>query len=175
MNEWSYSVKQCSLWIGPRIFLSRKQGFLSLWSSTLTPLLGSSFIANFLLAIKGPCGVVTCSRGSQEVTTGSYPFKVGEWGREQHVPESSNHALFPENEGNFVENQLLDGSIGLSPLCRRRTICPSISQRDFARDSPDFAFFRHFSRVFPHVALTQTTLKITVSGRCACVCACVWL
>ena len=26
---------------------------------------------------------------------------------------------------------------------------------------------------FPRVARTQTTLKITVSGRCACVCGCV--
>ena len=93
-------------------------------------------------------------------------------GREQRVPESSNHSLFPENERNFGGNQLPDGSIGLSPLRRRRTICPSISRRAFARDSPDFAFFRHISRVFPRVTLTQTTLKITVSGRCACVCVC---
>ena len=66
-------------------------------------------------------------------------------GREQHVPDSSNHALFPENEGNFWGNQLPDGSISLSPLCRKRTICP---KRAFARDSPDFAFFRHFWRFF---------------------------
>ena len=82
-------------------------------------------------------------------------------------------AFFLENEGNLGGNQLPDGSIGLSPLRRRRTICPSISKRAFARDSPDSAFFRHISRVFPRVTLTQTTLKITVSGRCACVCACV--
>ena len=94
-------------------------------------------------------------------------------GREEHASDSSNHALFPENEANFGGNQLPDGSIRLSPLCRRRTICPSISKRAFAKDSPDFAFFRHISRVFPRVTLTQTTLKITVSGRCACVCVCV--
>ena len=89
------------------------------------------------------------------------------------MPESSNHSLFPENERNFGWNQLPHGSISLSPLRRRRTICPSISKRAFVRDSPDFAFFRNISRVFPRVTLTQTTLQITVSGRCSCVCACV--
>ena len=67
-------------------------------------------------------------------------------GRKEHVPESSNNTLFPGNEGNFGGNQLPDGSIRLSPLRRRRTICPSISNRAFARVSPDFAFFRHISR-----------------------------
>ena len=84
--------------------------------------------------------------------------------------------FFLKNERNFRGNQLLDGCIGLSPLRRRRTICPSISQRDFARDSPDVAFFRHFRWVFPRVhtyALTQTTRKTTVSGVCMCVCVCV--
>ena len=92
------------------------------------------------------------------------------------MPESSNHSLFfLENDGNLGGNQLPDGSIGLSSLRRRRTICPSALPRAFARDSPDFAFFQVFSRVFPRVTLTQTTLKITVSGRCACVCECVCL
>ena len=82
-------------------------------------------------------------------------------------------AFFLRIEGNFGGNQLPDGSIRLSPLCRRRMICPSISKRAFARDSPDFAFFRHFSRFSRALLLLKTTLKITVSGRCACVCACV--
>ena len=96
-------------------------------------------------------------------------------GREQHVPDSTNQSLFHENEGNFGGNQFLYGSIRPSPPCRRRTICPSISKRAFARDSPDFVFFKHIPKVFPRVTLTQTTLKITVSGRCACVRACLWL
>ena len=44
--------------------------------------------------------------------------------------------------------------------------------------SPEIPLTLPFSsifQVFPRVTLTQTTLKITVSGRCACVCACVWL
>ena len=65
------------------------------------------------------------------------------------MPESSNHSLFfLENEGNLGGNQLPDGSIGLSSLRRRRTICPSVSARALARVSPDFAFFRHFPGVF---------------------------
>ena len=95
-------------------------------------------------------------------------------GREQHVPDSSNHALFPENEGNFGGNQLPDGSICLSPLCRRRTICPSISKRAFARDSPDFAFFRHFSRFFRALLLLKPLSRSrSVAGVSVCVCVCV--
>ena len=41
-------------------------------------------------------------------------------------------------------NQLPDGSIGLSSLRRRRTVCPSVSARALARVSPDFAFFSIF-------------------------------
>ena len=100
-------------------------------------------------------------------------------GREERVPESSNHSLFPGNEGKFGGNQLPDGSIRLSPL-RRRPICPSISKRAFAKVSPDFVFsgiFRGFPRVHTY-ALTQTTRKITVDCRCVCVCVhvcvCAW-
>ena len=39
-------------------------------------------------------------------------------GPEEHIPDSINHSLFAENEGNFGGNQLPDGSMGLSPLCR---------------------------------------------------------
>ena len=66
--------------------------------------------------------------------------------------------------------------MGLSPLRRRRTICPSISQRDFAQRFSWRCLFQAFSRVFPRVhtyALTQTTRKITVSGVCMCACVCV--
>ena len=91
--------------------------------------------------MNGPRGVITCSRGLNGSNHWILPIK----GREQHVPDSSNHALFAENERNFRGNQLPDGSIGLSPLPKRAC-----------------------------VALAQTTLNITVSGRCACVCVWVW-
>ena len=50
----------------------------------------------------------------------------------------------------------------------------------FARNEPSPEIpltlpFQAFLAVFPRVTLTQATLKITVSGRCVCVCACVWL
>ena len=97
-------------------------------------------------------------------------------GREQHVPDSTNQSLFPENEGNFGGNQLLYGSIRPSPLRRRRTICPSISKRAFARDSPDFAFFRHFSRFFRALLLHKPLSRSrSVAGVHVCVrvCGCV--
>ena len=49
-------------------------------------------------------------------------------GRRQHAPDSSNHSLYliklfnsSYPEGNFGRNQLLDGSISLSPLYPRMT------------------------------------------------------
>ena len=90
------------------------------------------------------------------------------------MPESSNHSPFPENERNFGGNQLPDGSIGLSPLRRRRTICPSISKRAFARDSPDFAFFRHISWVFRVLLLLKPLSRSrSVAGVHVCVRVCV--
>ena len=91
------------------------------------------------------------------------------------MPDSINHSLsFLENEGNFVENQLLDGSIGLSSLRRRRTICPSVSARALARVSPDFAFFRHFPGFF-RVWLLLKPLSRSRSVAGVHVCVRVWL
>ena len=88
------------------------------------------------------------------------------------MPDSSNHSLFfIENEGNLGGNQLLDGSIGLSSLRRRRTICPSVSARAFARDSPDFAFFRHF-RGFFRVWYSNHSQDHGQWQVCMCVCVC---
>ena len=42
----------------------------------LNAMLGSSFIANFMLTEIGPRGVITCSRGSPEVSTGSDQVQV---------------------------------------------------------------------------------------------------
>ena len=103
-----------------------------------------------------------------------FPISSLRIGREQHGFRFHKSFVFPENEGNFVENQLLDGSIGLSPLRRRRTICPSIPKRAFARDSPDFAFFRHISRVFS--ACYSYSNHSQDHGQwqvCMCVCVCV--
>ena len=81
--------------------------------------------------------------------------------------------VFPENEGNFGGNQILFGSIRPSPPCRRRTICPSISKRAFARDSPDFAFFKHFPGFFRALLLLKPLSRSrSVAGVCLCVC--VW-
>ena len=62
---------------------------------------GSCFIATFLLAMNGPRGVITCSRGLNGSNHWILHISNLRMGREQHVPDSSNHALFPENEGNF--------------------------------------------------------------------------
>ena len=40
----------------------------------LNPMFGSCLIATFLLTKNGPRSVITCSRGSPEVSTGSDPF-----------------------------------------------------------------------------------------------------
>ena len=83
-------------------------------------------------------------------------------------------AFFLENEGNFGGNQLPDGSIGLSPLRRRRTICPSVLPRAFARDSPDFAFFRHFRGFFRVLLLLKPLSRSrSVAGVHVCVSVCV--
>ena len=92
------------------------------------------------------------------------------------MPESTNQSLFLENEGNFGWKQLPDGSISLSPPCRRRTICPSISKRAFARDSPDFAFFEHFPEFFRALILLKPLSRSrSVAGVHVCVrvCGCV--
>ena len=100
-------------------------------------------------------------------------------GREQRVPESSNHSLFfLENDGNLGGNQLPDGSIGLSSRRRRRTICPSASAQALARVSPDFAFFRHFPGFFRvWLLLKPLSRSRSVAGAlcvlCVCGCECV--
>ena len=94
-------------------------------------------------------------------------------GREQHVPDSTNQSLFHENEGHFGGNQFLYGSIRPSPPCRRRTICPSISKRAFARDSPDFVFssiFQGFSARYSYSNHSQDHGQWQV-----CMCACVFV
>ena len=94
-------------------------------------------------------------------------------GREQHVPDSSNHVFFLKMKATSEGTSYQMVRLVFRHLRRKRTICPSASPLAFARVSPDFAFFRHFLKLFPRVTLTHTTLKITVSGRCACACGCV--
>ena len=90
------------------------------------------------------------------------------------MPESSNHSLFfLENDGKLGGNQLPDGSIGLSSLRRRRTICPSVSHEPLP-EFPLTLLFQAFSRVFPRVALTQTHSQDHGQWQVCCVCcACV--
>ncbi|CAL0301826.1 unnamed protein product [Lupinus luteus] len=62
----------------------------------------------------------------------------------QNLPAGSSYP-----EGNFGGNQLLDGSISLSPYTQvRRTICTSVSLRASTRVSPGFAPLRHSSPSF---------------------------
>ena len=59
-----------------------------------SPMLGSSFIANFRLTMNGPRGVITCSRGLNGSNHWILQISSLRMGREQHVPEFSNHHLF---------------------------------------------------------------------------------
>ena len=77
--------------------------------------------SSVLLTKVCPHRVITCFRGSPKETLGSNPFSSLRIGREQHVPDSSNHSLclmklfsFSYPEGNSGGNELLDGSISLS-------------------------------------------------------------
>ena len=56
------------------LFSSRKIVIFAHVEQHLNSMFGSLFIATFLLAMNGPRSVITCSRGSPEVSTGSYPF-----------------------------------------------------------------------------------------------------
>ena len=79
---------------------------------------GSSSV---LLTKNWPRRVITWFRGSPKVTTGSYPFSSLRKGREQHVPNSSNHSLYPMKwlcssypEGNVGGNQQCDSPLSPS-------------------------------------------------------------
>ena len=74
MNKRSYPVKQCFAGWDLVIFTEKTRVFEHV-EQHINPMLGSSFIANFRLTMNGPRGVITCSRGSTEVTTGSYKFQ----------------------------------------------------------------------------------------------------
>ncbi|KAL2223670.1 UNVERIFIED_CONTAM: hypothetical protein Sindi_3089100 [Sesamum indicum] len=72
-------------------------------------------------------------------------------------------------EGNFGGNQLLDGSISLSPYTQvRRTICTSVSLRASTRVSSGFAPLRHSSPSFGsrQVCSLEPSQKIKVGRRC---------
>ena len=56
-------------------------------------MLGSSFIANFRLTMNGPRGVITCSRGLNGSNHWILQISSLRMGREQHVPDSCNHAF----------------------------------------------------------------------------------
>ena len=60
----------------------------------LNSMLGSSFIAKFLFTKIGPRRVITCSRGLNGSNHWILQISSLRMGREQHVPESSNHHLF---------------------------------------------------------------------------------
>ena len=73
-HEWAVLFSETVFrWIGPRIFIEKTRVFEHV-EQHLNWIFGSLFIATFLLAMNGPRSVITCSRGSPEVSTGSYPF-----------------------------------------------------------------------------------------------------
>ena len=99
------------------------------------------------------------------------PIQSLRTGREQHVPNSSNHPLYLLKlfnsiypEGNFGGNQLPVGSMSLSPLYPSTTNDLHVPQ-EFPLTLPFSGIVHHLSGP-NRCALTQTTLKITVSCRC---------
>jgi len=102
-----------------------------------------------------------------------YPFKV--WELVQDVSSQMpliisftwydwHASSYPE--GNFGGNQLLDGSIGLSPYTQVwRTICTSVSLRASTRVSPGFTLLRHSSPSFGSERICSTSDNITREGR----------
>ncbi|CAL0302127.1 unnamed protein product [Lupinus luteus] len=89
-----------------------------------------------LLTKNGPLGALDSVAWLNKAATPSYLFK--------NLPAGSSYP-----EGNFGGNQLLDGSISLSPYTQvRRTICTSVSLRASTRVSPGFAPLRHSSPSF---------------------------
>ena len=109
-------------------------------------------------------------RGSPKETKESYTKSL-RTNREQHVPDSSNHSLYLMKlltstcpERNVGGNQLLDGSISLSPFLQlHRTICTSVLLRASAKVS---LLTLPFSSIVHHLSgpdtlcPTQTTFKI---------------
>ena len=96
---------------------------------------------------------------------------VGALHRHKHVPASFNHSLYltklfnsSSTEGHCGGNQLLDGSVCLSPLSTSITNDLHVSiATPPGRFSPDFAILRLRSPSFKsrHSCLTRTTSKIT--------------
>ena len=62
--------------IGPRVFHRENKFFFANIEQHLNSMFRSCLIANFLLTTNGPRRVVTCTKGSPTVTTGSYSFEV---------------------------------------------------------------------------------------------------
>ena len=77
-HEWAVLFSETVfLWIRPRFFIEKTRVFEHV-EQHLNSMFGSLLIATFLLSTNGPRSVITCSRCSTEVTTGSYQFQVWE-------------------------------------------------------------------------------------------------
>ncbi|KAK4412017.1 protein TAR1 [Sesamum alatum] len=91
--------------------------------------------------------------GSSRIASSAYQ-KWPTWssrfpGAAQQSSRANSRSSSSYPEGNFGGNQLLDGSISLSPLYQvRRTICTSVSLRASTRVSSGFAPLRHSSPSF---------------------------
>ena len=108
-----------------------------------------------------PRKVITCLRGSRKNPRWILPISSLRTGREQHVPDSSHHSLYlmklsnsNSPEGNCGGNQLLDGSINLSPHSPSTTNDLPVSIATSLHQSlPDFV---PFSGMVHHLTVVQT-------------------
>ena len=136
-------------------------------------MLGSSFIANFRLTMNGPRGVITCSRGLNGSNHWILQISSLRLGREQHVPEFSNHHLFLK---------IREISEGTSYQMVRLVFRHFAADERFARryrneTSPEIlltlpfsGIFRGFSACYSYSNHSQDHGQWQV---CMCVCVCV--
>ena len=119
------------------------------------------------------------SLGTREVhqrTPWIFPFSGLRTGREQHVPDSSNHSLYliklfnsSSSVGHCGGNQLSDGSVCISPISPSRTNDLHVS----IATPPGFALALRFSGLVHHLSgpdKTKNTLYMNITFTFTCIC-----
>ena len=154
-------------------FLSRKIVIFAHLEQHLNAMLGSSFIANFMLTEIGPRGVITCSRGSPEVSTGSYPFKVWEKGENNTFP-------IPQISRFFL--RMRETSEGTSSYMVRFVLRHFAADERFARNepSPEIPLTLPFPGIFGGFSARYSYTNHSqdhgqVAGVSVCVRVCGWV